>query len=195
MRSLGAGDGQRTGAQLFAHDAGQMALAVAEPASEAADAFAVHDTVGDQPHRSGDDVLADVPLRRTGRSVGTATLARPEPMLLGRSRGRVVAHVVPFGGHGRAARPAVDSRRHDRGHEPAVEALVAAEHGAVAPLFLERVERPDGDGDIGGSRGGHRPIMPGASATDWRISDTAVEPARLGDQYLYGPSTSTGRPP
>ena len=61
MGALGAGDGERPGAELVGHDAVEVALAVAEAAGEARHALAVDDAVGHEAHGAGHDVTADVP--------------------------------------------------------------------------------------------------------------------------------------
>ncbi len=63
LGALGAGEGQRAGAQFGEELAFDLPGAVAEPGGEAGYALAVHDAVGDQPHRAGHEVGALVPLR------------------------------------------------------------------------------------------------------------------------------------
>ena len=156
-RPLGAGDGERAGAELVGHEAGEVALAVGQPAGQPADALAVDDAVDDEAHRPGDDVAADVPLRRAGRGVGPAPLAGPEAALLGGRGGRQEVDVAGLGRHGRAAGAAVDAGRGDGGHEAAVEAAVPAEHGPVAAGVVERQ---------------HPTILARRRRADERVSDT-----------------------
>ena len=119
----------------------EVALAVGEPAGQAADALAVDDAVDDEAHRPGDDVAADVPLRRAGRGVGAAALAGAVAALLGGRRGREELDVARLGRHGRAARPAVHAGGRHGGDEPPVEPAVAALHGAVAAVVVEHRHR------------------------------------------------------
>src|SRR5690606_24226999 len=85
-----------------------------------------------------------------------AALAGAEALLLGGGRGAEELDVGALGRHRRAARPAVDAGRADRGVEPAVEAGVAALRGPVAALRVERG---------GGRRRGHAPHHARAAAT------------------------------
>ena len=62
MRPLRSGDSEGAGAQFVGEQPVEMAFAVAEPPGKPRDTVAFDDAVGDQPHRSGDDVLACVPL-------------------------------------------------------------------------------------------------------------------------------------
>ena len=75
----------------------QLALAVAEPGGEPADALAVDGAVADQPHRPAHGVGADVPLRRAGGGVGPAPPAGPEAGPLGGGGGGVEATLRRFG--------------------------------------------------------------------------------------------------
>ena len=128
---------ERSGTELVGDEARQVTAAVPEPAGETGDALAVDDAVGDEAHRPGNDVAAHVPFGRAGRGVGTATLARPEPVLLGGRRRREELHVGALGGDRRAARAAVDARRADGDVEPAVEPRVAALGDPVALVGVE----------------------------------------------------------
>ena len=133
LRPLGAGQRDRTGADLGDELAVQVPLAVAEPAGEPGDALAVDDAVGDQPHRATDEVGPLVPLRRPGRRVGPAPLAGPEPGRLGGRGGRRrtarsrASASAPGSSAGSRSRCVVH-----RGEEPPVEPGVAALHRPVA---------------------------------------------------------------
>ena len=63
MRPLRSSDGERARAEFVGEHPVQVALAVAETPRDTAHAIAFDDTVGDQPHRPGDHILADVPFR------------------------------------------------------------------------------------------------------------------------------------
>ena len=108
---LGAGQGDRAGADLGDELAVQWRSLYPSRPGETADALAVDDAVGDEAHRPAHDIGAHVPLGRTGRGVGPAALAGPEPGELGGGRGRVEADVGPLRRDGRTARPAVDAGR------------------------------------------------------------------------------------
>ena len=114
-----------------------MALAVAEPSGDPADTVAFDDAVGDQPHRSGDDVVADVPVGRAGRGIGMTSLARTEAAVLRRRRRVVELDVRPFRRDRRTTRAAVDARRAHRHDEPTVEAGVAARCSGVTEVGVE----------------------------------------------------------
>ncbi len=138
MCTLRPGDGERTGTEFVGEHPVQVALAVAEPPCETAHAVALDDTVGDQSHRSGNDVLADVPFGRARRRIRPAPLAGAEAPLLGGGRRRVEFDVRALRGDRRAARTAVDARRTHGRDEPAVEPLVATLHSDVALVGIER---------------------------------------------------------
>ena len=112
-------------------------LGVAEPPREPGDALAVDDAVGDQPHRAPDEVAAPVPLRRAGRRVGAAALARAEPGRLRSRGGAVEADVLALRRPRGAARPAVDPGRGDGAVDPAVEARVGRLDGLPEPVGID----------------------------------------------------------
>ncbi len=118
---LRAGQREWPGADLGLQQPLQLAGGVTEVGREAADAFAVHRAVGDQPHRPRNDVTAHVPFGRPRRRVGTASLACPESRSLSGRRGRIEPHVASERRPHRAAGPAIDPGRQHRGDEPAVE--------------------------------------------------------------------------
>ena len=60
--AVGAGQGQRPGAQFGGQHAGEVAFRVAEPGGQAGHAVAFHDAVADQAHRAAGQVGAQVPL-------------------------------------------------------------------------------------------------------------------------------------
>ena len=134
LRALGAGE--REGAHADAPDqlSVDVALGVAKPASQAADALPIDDAVGDQSHRPADEVGTTVPLGRAGAGVRPTALAGPEPGCLSRGGGRVEADVLAFRSARRAARAAVDPGGADTAEEPAVEARVTG--GGRLPTTL-----------------------------------------------------------
>ena len=136
---LGPGQGQGAGAELGHQQAVELPLAVAEAGGHAPDPFAVHRPVGDVAHGPGHHVGPAVPLRRPRAGVGAAAQARPKPGPLGGGGGGVEADVPALGGHGRAARPAVDAGRGHGGEEPPVEAGVAR---LTRPGSAARIPRP-----------------------------------------------------
>jgi hypothetical protein len=87
LASLRASQRERAGTDLGLQDSFQLPGGVTEVGGQSADAVTVHRAVGDEPHGPCNDVAAHVPLGRTRRSVGTASLARPETSpLRGRRR-------------------------------------------------------------------------------------------------------------
>ncbi len=58
LGALRPGEGERTGADRVQQASMDVTLAVAEPRGEPADALAIDDAVGDQPHRATDEVGA-----------------------------------------------------------------------------------------------------------------------------------------
>jgi hypothetical protein len=62
--ALRSSDSERAGTEFVGEHPVQVPFAVAEPPRDTADTLTFDDTVGDQPHRPGDDVLADVPFGR-----------------------------------------------------------------------------------------------------------------------------------
>jgi hypothetical protein len=138
LGAVGPGERERAGAQLGHEHAGQVARRVAEAGGEAGDALALHDAVGDEPHRAAREIVVRIPVGGAGHGVGQAAFAGAEAGLVGRGGGAVERHVLRVRGHGGAARPAVDSRRVHARDELAVEARVARRHGAV-PLGEVRV--------------------------------------------------------
>ena len=137
LRSLGAGQRQRPGTELGRQQSIDLTLAVVQPCRKAADAFAIDQSVGDQAHRPADDIGADVPLRRSRRRVGAASLARSIPMLLSGGGRDEALDVLALRRHRRTARSAIDPRRlHGRDEAP-VEPAVAALRGSVALFVVE----------------------------------------------------------
>ena len=146
---------ERTGAELTGQRPVEVSLADGEPPGDAADAFAIHEPVGDQSHRAPDEVPPYVPLRRARRGVRPAATTRPEPGPLSRRGARVEPHVAAVGSPGRAARPAVDVGRRHGDVEPSVEPAVTTLHCAVAPLFVfdhHDDHRPSGGSRASGNR-------------------------------------------
>ncbi len=137
LGALGPSQRQRTGTQLAGQQPIDLTLAVVQPRGKATDPLAIHEPIGDQPHRPSDHVNAYVPLRRPGRRIGAAPLARPVSVLLGGRCGHEELDVVALRGHCRAARPAVDAGGLHRRDEAAIEAAVATLRGAVALFVVE----------------------------------------------------------
>ena len=136
LRPLCARQRDRTGPDFGDELTVQMPLAVVELPGEAGDALAVDDAVRDQAHRATDEVGALVPLRGTGRRVGAAALAGPEPGELCRGRSGEEPHVGALRQPGRTARPAVDPGARDGAEEPPVEPGIPALHRPVALLRI-----------------------------------------------------------
>ena len=118
---LRAGQRERAGADLGLQQPLQLPGGVAEVGGQAADTFAVHRAVGDQPHGPRHDVAAHIPFRRTRGRVGAAPLACAEARALRGRRRRVEPHVTGERWPHRATGPAVDPGGQHRGDEPAVE--------------------------------------------------------------------------
>src|SRR5262249_39030805 len=111
LRPLRPGEGKWAGPEFGRQQAADLALLVAELLRETRHALTVDNAVGDQPHRPGGEVRPDVPLRRAGRGVRAAPLARAEAVLLrGGGRG-VEADVLALRRHRRARRAAVNTCR------------------------------------------------------------------------------------
>ncbi len=70
MGALGAGEGDRSGAQLRGELPLDLPGAVAEAGGEPGDALAVDDAVGDEAHGAAHDVGPYVPLGGAGHGVG-----------------------------------------------------------------------------------------------------------------------------
>ena len=88
-----------------------VALGVAKPPREAANAFAVDHAVGDQPHRASDEIRAQIPLGRARSRVRAAALACAKA---GRLRGgsrHEQANVLASGRARGTARATVDVGR------------------------------------------------------------------------------------
>ncbi len=135
LRALGTRQRDRSGADFGDELTVQVALTEVELPGQTRDSLSVDDAVGNQPHRSTDEVRALVPLRRSGSGVRAAPLARPVAGELGRGGRGVEPHVRPLGRARRAARPAVDPGAGHGTEEPPVKAGVPALDRPVA-LFL-----------------------------------------------------------
>ena len=146
----------------------EVALGVAEPRGQPGHAVALDHAVGDQPHRAGGEVGADVPVGRAGHGVGQAAAAGAEAAQLGRGRRRQELDVGALGRDGRAGRAAVDAGGADGGDELAVEPRVARGHGAVAAFVVEnhRTMLPP----AGSRSGGNRTRRPERSAAVAQVS-------------------------
>jgi len=131
-------NGKRPRAEFVGEHPVEVTFAVAEPTGETPDAVTFHDPVRDEPHRSGDDVLANVPLGRSRRRIRATSFAGPETVLLSSCRGREEVDVGSLRRDRRATRSTVDPRRSHAGDEPSVEALVAALHRDVTLVGIER---------------------------------------------------------
>ncbi len=176
LRPVRPGEGEGARAELGAEHPGEVAGGVAEPGGETGHALALDDAVGDEAHRAGGEVVAEVPLGGAGDGVGEAALAGAEAGLVGGRRGEVERHVRGLGGDGRAARPAVDAGGvHPRDELP-VEAGVTGAHRPV-PLGEDRVGERGlvaGGGPLRAVGGeGHGSSLPPSADIDSRKSDTS----------------------
>ena len=134
---MGSGDGKRAGAKLIGHDSIEMTFAVAELLGQTRYAVAFDSAVRDQAHCATNQILTEVPHRRTGRRVRTTPLARSEPTLLC-SSGRVMEfYICSLRRDRRATWAAIDPRCANRSHEPPVEAPVGVLDNAVAMVVIE----------------------------------------------------------
>ena len=132
------GQRERARPEFGHHQAVQVAFGHGQPARQPGDPVLIDVSVGDQPHRAGDEVGAGVPLRRAGARLRPAPAAGPES---GRLRGplmREEPHVLARRGAGRADRPAVDARAGDPDEEEPVEPGVAGDRGPVAGVEVQR---------------------------------------------------------
>jgi hypothetical protein len=161
LRALGAGQRQRTRAQLGRQLAREVSLAVREASRQAAHAFAIDRSVGDQVHRARRQVAAQVPLRRAGGGVGMAAQAGAKAVALCGRRGWIEADVAALGDDRRTARATVDPGGRDGDEEAAVETAVAAAEHAVTGLELALAGRPPrfADGGCEAHRWQYGPIM------------------------------------
>ena len=135
LRSLRARQRDRAGTNLCNELPVDVPLAVAEPARETRDSFAIDHAVSDVPHCAPDEIGPHVPFRRSGDGVGPASLACAEASLLGSGGGGQEAHVRPLRRHRRAARTAVDAGRQHSREEPSVEPRIAARQRQVAGVL------------------------------------------------------------
>ncbi len=138
LGAAGARQLERPGAEVVHEPPVQVALGVAEPPREPGHALAVDDAIGDQAHRAAHEVGAEIPLRRARHGVGATAHAGAEAGRLSGRRARVEDNVLALRRARRAARPAVDPGRLDRGEEPAVEAGVARLGRAATDIEVER---------------------------------------------------------
>ena len=137
-RASASGPAPDHGHELAVH----VALGVAEPRGETADALAIDDAVGDQAHRAPDEVGAQVPLGRARRRVRAAALAGAKAGRLRGRGGREEAHVLAFGRARRAARAAVDPGRLHAAEDPAVKARIARLDRLPETLGVECMPTP-----------------------------------------------------
>ncbi len=198
-RALGPGDGDGSGAQLRRQEALQLADAVAQPSRQGGHSLAVDQPVRDQAHGPSHDVGPGVPLGRPRRGIGPAALAGAKSGQLGGGGGGVEADVLPLGGRCRAAGPAVDAGRGDRGEEPPVEARVPGLHGDVAAFEVfdhgTSMTRLGGR-CLAGMRHGRRPrpSSPGRGGrVGWGCAEAPPAQSRTGRSRASFP-VSQGRP-
>jgi hypothetical protein len=137
VRPVRPGERQRPRPEFRGEHPVELALRITQSSGEPADAVALDDAVGDEPHRPGGEVGAQVPVRRAGHGVGQAAPAGPVAALLRGPRGGQELDVRPLRGDGRAGRPAVDAGGAHGGDEVPVEARVAGGDGAVAAFLVE----------------------------------------------------------
>jgi hypothetical protein len=137
LGATGAGERQRAGAVLLRDHPVELPRRVAQGLGETVDSLALHDAIGDEPHRTGGDVGGDIPLRRPRGRVGQAPAAGPVAGPLRRRRGVEERHVLPARGDRRARGPAIDARgAHGRVEDP-VETTVPPLHGPVARVLVQ----------------------------------------------------------
>ncbi len=134
---MGPGQGERAGAQFRAQDPSEMALGVPQPRGQPGHAVPLDHAVADQPHRTGGEVGAHVPVGRARHGVGQAATAGAEAAELGRGRRRPELDVGALGRDRRAGRAAVDAGGADGRDELPVEPRVARGHGSVAAVVVE----------------------------------------------------------
>ena len=145
LRPLGAGDRERTRAELGQQQPVQVTLAYREAGRNSRNAFAIDGPIRDQAHRAPHEIPADVPLGRAGGRVRATALAGAKPGQLGGGRRRVEAHVrAPGTNRGWATRPAVDAGGRHGGDEPAVEACVCALDGPITAFEVQLRSHHDG---------------------------------------------------
>jgi hypothetical protein len=134
---LGAGEGERPGAEFGGEHPVEVPFGVSEPGREPRYAFPVDDPVADEAHGPSDGVGAGVPFGRAGCGVGPAPAAGAESAALGCGRAHVERDVLPFRGDGRTGRPAVDAGGPDGRVEAPVEPRVAAVDGPVTVFEVQ----------------------------------------------------------
>ena len=137
VRPMGPGDSERACTEFVGHDSVEMTFAVSELLRQARHAVSLDSAIRDQAHRSADQILSEIPLRRSRRRVGTTPLARSEPPLLCSGRGVMELDVRLLRGDRWATGAAVDTRCTHCCHEPPVEAPVGVLDDAVAPIVVK----------------------------------------------------------
>jgi hypothetical protein len=167
VRAMRPGEGQGAGPEFRGEQARQMPAGVSEPRGEPRHALAFDDPRGDQPHRPGGRVSAEIPGGRAGRGLRKAALAGAESGLVRGSAGREECDVLGLRRTRRAARAAVDPGRPDGRHELPVEAGVAGTDRAIPLVEVGRAA-------IGCSYGVHASTLPLRTRACWRKSDIAV---------------------
>ena len=115
-----------------------MALAVAEAASEPADAIAVDDAVGNQAHGPPDEIGATVPIGRARGGVGTAALTGAKARSLRSRGGWEEANVLPFGCSRGTAGTTVDAGCAHTAEDPSVEAGILGLDGLPDALGINQ---------------------------------------------------------
>ena len=141
---------QRVRAHLGLQQTLELTRRVADTGRQPGHALAVDGAVGDQPHGAGDDVTPDVPFRRAGGCVGSASLTGPEAGPLRGRGGGVEADIACERWPRRTAGPAVDTGGVHRGDEPPVEPRVLRLDRAIAAVEVlvhtsTMARRPDDD--------------------------------------------------
>lgn len=127
---------QRSGSDLFGEHPGELSVAVVEVGGQSTDAVSVNDAVGNQSHRSPDEVGTSVPLRGARGGIWSASFAGPKPCELGCGCRAMEANVGPLWGDGWAAGPTVDAGGGHCCEEPAVESGILPQHSPVTSVII-----------------------------------------------------------
>ena len=119
-----AGERERPGAEFRHEYACEVPRRVSEAGGETRHAVAFYDAVGDEAHRAGGEVVAQVPIGRAWHGIRLASLAGTQPGFVCGRGCSVEGHVLFVCSHGGAAGATVDPSGVNPRDELTVEARV-----------------------------------------------------------------------
>jgi hypothetical protein len=82
LGAVSAGESERTGTEFRHEHATEVTRRVAEATREPGNSLTLDGAVGDQAHRPGGEIIAQVPLRRPRHGIRLAAFAGPEAGLV-----------------------------------------------------------------------------------------------------------------